>query len=84
MKRVIAIIIPLIFVATAVSLAQNQQPSADIVVGQRKPSPEGHGPRADTLVFVGTEMGFGGKVVKGAPYSAEAITETTQMLADGN
>ncbi len=27
---------------------------------------------------------FGGAVVKGAPYSAEAITETTQTLADGN
>jgi hypothetical protein len=27
---------------------------------------------------------MGGKVVKGAPYSAEVITETRQMLADGN
>ncbi len=25
-----------------------------------------------------------GKVVKGAPYSAEAVAETTQTLADGN
>jgi hypothetical protein len=24
------------------------------------------------------------KLVKGAPYSAEAVTETTQMLVDGN
>lgn len=27
---------------------------------------------------------FGGKVVKGAPYSAEEVTETLQILADGN
>lgn len=27
---------------------------------------------------------MGGKVVKGAPYSAEVVTESNQMLADGN
>ena len=37
-----------------------------------------------TFEYVGTEMGFGGKPVKGAPYSAEGITETTQRLPDGN
>jgi len=34
--------------------------------------------------FIASEMGFGGKVVKGAPYSAQAITESVQTLADGN
>ena len=34
--------------------------------------------------FLGAEMSFGDKAVKGAPYSAEAVTETTQTLADGN
>ena len=34
--------------------------------------------------FVGAEMGFGGKPVKGAPYAGEGITEATQMLPDGN
>jgi hypothetical protein len=38
----------------------------------------------DTFVFVSSEMAIDGKVVKGAPYSAEAVTETTQTLADGN
>lgn len=33
--------------------------------------------------FISSEMRFGGKVVKGAPYSAEAITESTQTLSDG-
>jgi hypothetical protein len=33
--------------------------------------------------FVGMEGGWG-KVVTGAPYSAQAVTETTQTLSDGN
>ncbi|HEV2860424.1 MAG TPA: hypothetical protein VGX48_05400 [Pyrinomonadaceae bacterium] len=41
--------------------------------------------RADnTFVFVSSEMSLGGKVVKGAPYSAEAVTESVQTFADGN
>lgn len=39
---------------------------------------------ADTFTFVSSEMSLGGKVVKGAPYSAEAVTESVQTLADGN
>lgn len=34
------------------------------------------------LGFVSSELG--GRVVKGAPYSAEAINESVQVLADGN
>lgn len=48
---------------------------------------EGHGktPTPDrTFTFVQSEMNFDGKLVKGAPYSAQAVTETTQTLADGN
>ncbi len=37
-----------------------------------------------TVQFLSTEMSFEGSVVKGAPYSAEAVTETTQTLGDGN
>ncbi len=33
--------------------------------------------------FLSSEMRFGDKTVKGAPYSAEAITENTQTLSDG-
>src|SRR5687768_6756022 len=36
------------------------------------------------FVFLGTEMSLGGKLVKGAPYSAQAVTEMTQVLSDGN
>ena len=57
---------------------------------------DGHA--ADTLFFeqaqpidktamtgwIVTEFGFGGEAVKGAPYSADAVTENTQTLGDGN
>ena len=38
----------------------------------------------DGYVFVASEMSFDRKLVKGAPYSAVAITESVQTLADGN
>jgi hypothetical protein len=41
-------------------------------------------PLRDDFVFFASEMSFDGKLVKGAPYSAEAITESTQTLSDGN
>jgi hypothetical protein len=43
---------------------------------------EGPGPM--TMDFVGAEMSFDDKTVKGAPYAADAVTETTQVLSDGN
>ena len=47
--------------------------------GPAKPMPPDH-----TFTFVSSEMNFDGKLVKGAPYSAKAVTETTQTLGDGN
>jgi len=41
-------------------------------------------PGANTFSFVNSEFIFDGKPIKGAPYSAEAVTETTQVLSDGN
>ena len=38
----------------------------------------------DTAVFISSEMSFDGKPVKGAPYSAQSVTEIVQALADGN
>jgi hypothetical protein len=37
-----------------------------------------------TVQFLSAEMRFGDKVVKGAPYSAEAVSEHTQTLGDGS
>ena len=41
-------------------------------------------PAPGDFVFFGTEMSLGGKLVKGSPYSAQAVTENTQVLSDGN
>lgn len=40
-------------------------------------------PPVATFDFLATEA-IGGKTVKGAPYSAEAVTESVQTLSDGN
>ena len=41
-------------------------------------------PPGGDFIFLATEMSFGGKLVKGSPYSAVAVTESTQTLSDGN
>ena len=69
------------------SIAFAQQTAGGIVVRQERivQGPEGGPPPPPdaNVVFFATES-FGGKVVKGAPYSAEAVTETIQTLGDGN
>ncbi|MDT7807835.1 MAG: hypothetical protein QOJ70_1648 [Acidobacteriota bacterium] len=40
--------------------------------------------QGDNLIFLATEMSFAGRLVKGAPYSAQAVSESVQMLTDGN
>lgn len=72
--------------ATAVS-AQQAGPEGNVIIRQQRllQGPEGGPPPPpDTnFVFIASES-FGGKVVKGAPYSAESVTETIQTLSDGN
>ena len=50
------------------------------VFEQAVPAPAG----ANTFSFVNSEFIFDGKSIKGSPYSADAVTETTQILSDGN
>jgi hypothetical protein len=40
-------------------------------------------PQGATFQFLAAEGGFGGRTVKGAPYTGEGVTEFTQTLADG-
>jgi hypothetical protein len=47
------------------------------------PAPGGFGGPGD-FAMVRPEFGMAGKVVTGAPYSAQAVTQFTQTLADGN
>jgi len=71
-------------------MATEAPPPADRTVHyeieQLAQGPEGPPPPGmpGDFVFLATEMSFGGKVVKGAPYSAQAITESVQTLSDGN
>ena len=52
-------------------------------VGAAPMAAEGHeGPHK--FMFISADVELGGMVVRGAPYSAEAVTERTQTLADGN
>ena len=93
MKRVLGLLILTSLCASAVaSVAFAQQPAPQersIVIAQQRifKGPEGAPmppppPGAD-FVWIATEN-FGGKTVKGAPYSAEAVTESVQTLGDGN
>lgn len=70
----------LAFAALALTTnAQEQQIRVNMAHGENS---VGLGP--GTFQFVTSEMAFNDKTVKGAPYSADAVTETTQTLADGN
>lgn len=90
MKRIFAILssaLGIMACATVVSFAQQPVGQTNIVIKQARvmQGPEGGPPppRGD-FVFVATDFNFEGKIVKGAPYSAEAVTETVQTLSDGN
>src|SRR6476646_5202702 len=89
MKRVLAVraAITLMIVATvgAITVAQQPQPSTQgVVVRQVFQSPDGPPLPPGDVLFMSSEFNFGGKTVKGAPYSAQAVTETIQTLGDGN
>jgi hypothetical protein len=79
----------------AVSLAAAQQPQTferrveviahgDQASGAMIYHQEGGIPGGAEMQFVSAEVGLPGRLVKGAPYTAEAVTETVQALADGN
>ena len=59
--------------------------------GPRRPDHDGERPRPDSfppfadpnLGFIASEMRWGGKPVKGAPYSAQVTTEHNQTLSNG-
>lgn len=84
MKRVSGLLAAasLLMFATA---AFAQQPAEGVVIKQRViQGPEGAPPPPNAnIMFMATES-FNGKTVKGAPYSAETVTESIQTLSDGN
>ncbi|MEP6568309.1 MAG: energy transducer TonB [Acidobacteriota bacterium] len=68
--------------------AQEKQPAPDrqMIQRERIPGPDDSQtpPPNDNFIFMASEMNANSKSVKAAPYSAQAITETTQTLSDGN
>lgn len=89
MKRISGVLVAATLVSLAfasVALAQQGAPEGNVIIRQRLiQGPEGGAPPPpdSNFVFIASES-FGGKVVKGAPYSGEAVTETIQTLSDGN
>jgi hypothetical protein len=85
MKRLSGLLAALTLLAFA-TVAFAQQPAEGLVIKQRiiqGPAGAPPPPPDANFVFMASES-FGGKTVKGAPYSAEAVTESIQTLADGN
>lgn len=86
MKRVTGILVGIAVLALSSVISFGQQVQSVMVrqhtvQGQDGPPPP---PGKADIIFVASEMSFGGTVVKGAPYSAQAVTETIQTLGDGN
>ena len=63
-----------------------QTPGDDAAFELAVPGPLAGDPVAfqDRIMVLHAEDGFETKLVKGAPYQAEAVTEVVQMLGDGN
>jgi len=73
--RILAVMAGLALLAPSVALAQGPD---------GRHGPEGGPPPGAMFDFLGVREAHEGKVVKGAPYKADAVTEITQTLADGN
>ncbi len=88
MKKTPAILLGLaaIVLASGISvLGQDKQPvfEREVTTGFSFQGPGQEPGGANTFIFVTSEFNFD-KLVKGAPYSAQAVTEMTQILSDGN
>jgi hypothetical protein len=87
MKRITGFLVAATVLVLATSSFAQQPPPEGVMVLKHRvfQGPEGASPPPPdaNFVFLASES-FGGKVVKGAPYSAEAVTETIQTLGDGN
>jgi hypothetical protein len=80
--------LPIVAAVSITAVAQQSQPATQGVVMRQRvfQTPDGAPPPLPPgdFLFMNTEFNFSGKVVKGAPYSAQAVTETIQTLGDGN
>jgi hypothetical protein len=90
LKLFICMLLGSLVLASMASIkAQRNQRVPDrqvIIERERIPGPDGPPgpPPDDNFMFIASEMNFDGKLVKGSPYSAQAVTERNQTLSDGN
>ena len=88
--RTLMSLLGVVFVLSSAAVIFSQQPAKETIEFQPDWTQEPGAttrpqlPREDTFNFISSEMSFDGKVVKNAPYSARAVTEVIQTLADGN
>jgi hypothetical protein len=78
-------VVALVLISVTSALSQEKQSTFErevAVTGFAFQGP-GQGEGGNTFNFVNSEFSFD-KLVKGAPYSAQAVTEMTQILSDGN
>jgi len=80
-----------VMVSFSVISAQERQPAPERIMIDKiehermiQEHPHPPMPHGGDFIFLATEMAFDGKLVKGAPYSAQAVTESTHTLSDGN
>lgn len=81
-------LVVLVMLSASFASGQQRHPAPDPAIFEHKirlqgpegPPPPPHG----DFLFISSEMSNDGKLVKGAPYSAQAVTESTHILGDGN
>ena len=87
MKKSLVVFFGIVLASAASTFGQEKpatvETEAAVQAGIAFQGPEGSGSGVNTFTFVNSEFSFD-KLVKGAPYSAQAVTETTQVLGDGN
>ena len=77
----LTLLFSLCFVSLLGAQTKANEPVADmdIMIAAEPVMGEGH-----KFLFISAEMEHGGNLIQGAPYSAVAVTERIQTLADGN
>jgi len=81
-KRKLAIVLS-IGAAIPAAFAQPPEPGRNVMIMRSTAGAPVMGAEMN-YKFISSEFSFDGATVKNAPYSAEAVSETTQRLADGN
>lgn len=81
-----AIVLGAFVIGNVLTANSQEKQSADRAIIEHKLQVHGTPPPppAGDFVFVSSDMSYDGKRVTGAPYSAQAVTESLQTLGDGN